>query len=190
MQCPELFKGGAVVKKMVANLDVAPTILEAAGLIPPDDLDGKSFLPLAQGKEIPWRDALLYEYCWERNFPQTPTMHAIRTDNYKYIHYYGIWDTDELYDIQNDPREMKNLIHSPAHKQALNKLNAKLFAELQATDGMYIPLQPDRGGVNNLRRSEGSKAAEFPDWMLRELPRPKGTALPIPTSSSIQAVTK
>ncbi|MEX0610821.1 MAG: sulfatase, partial [Pirellulales bacterium] len=141
MQCPELFKGGTVVDKMAANLDVAPTILEAAGLVPPDNSDGKSFLPLAQGKEVPWRAALLYEYYWERNFPQTPAMHAIRTDKYKYIHYYGIWDTDELYDLQRDPRETKNLIRSPAHKQVLSKLNEKLFAELQASDGMYIPLQ-------------------------------------------------
>ena len=109
MQCPELFKGGTVVQQMVANLDIAPTILEAAGLKAPASLDGKSFIALAQGKPVPWRDALLYEYYWERNFPQTPAMHAIRTDQYKYIHYYGIWDTDELYDIQVLP------LRFPAH---------------------------------------------------------------------------
>ena len=175
MQCPELFKGGGVVDQMVANLDIAPTILDAAGLVPPENLDGKSFLPLAQGREIPWRDALLYEYYWERNFPQTPAMHAIRTDKYKYIHYYGIWDTDELYDLEEDPREIKNLVRSPAHKQVLSKLNDHLFAALKSTDGMYIPLQPDRGGVNNLRRADGSPAADFPTWMLQEVPATQGT---------------
>jgi N-acetylglucosamine-6-sulfatase len=178
MQCPELFKGGAVVDKMVANLDIAPTILDAAGLVPPENLDGKSFLPLAQGKEIPWRDSLLYEYYWERNFPQTPAMHALRTDKYKYIHYYGIWDTDELYNLDDDPKETKNLVRSPAHKQVLNKLNDQLFATLKSTDGMYIPLQPDRGGINNLRRADGSAASDFPAWMLQELPGAKGTAVP------------
>jgi N-acetylglucosamine-6-sulfatase len=178
MQCPELFKGGAVVDQMVANLDIAPTILDAAGLVPPEKLDGKSFLPLAQGKDIPWRDALLYEYYWERNFPQTPAMHALRTDKYKYIHYYGIWDTDELYDLQNDPHETKNLVRSPSHKKVLGELNDQLFAVLKSTDGMYIPLQPDRGGINNLRRAYGSNAADFPAWMQQELPADKSRSGP------------
>jgi N-acetylglucosamine-6-sulfatase len=178
VQCPELFKGGGVVDQMAANLDIAPTILDAAGLVLPNNLDGKSVLPLAQGNEIAWRDTLLYEYYWERNFPQTPAMHAIRTDQYKYIHYYGIWDTDELYDLKSDPRETKNLIRDAAHKQVVNKLNEKLFTTLKDSDGMYIPLQPDRGGVNNLRRNGGSPASEFPVWMLRDghaSPRPSRT---------------
>jgi N-acetylglucosamine-6-sulfatase len=165
MQCPELFKGGTTVEKVVANLDIAPTILEAAGLKAPANLDGESFISIAEGKDVPWRDALLYEYYWERNFPQTPAMHAVRTDQYKYIHYYGIWDTDELYDIQSDPHETKNLIRDPAHKSVLKKLNQQLFTMLKATDGMYIPLQPDRGNPNNLRRADGSKAAEFPPYL-------------------------
>ena len=142
MQCPELFKGGTVVEKMIANLDIAPTILEAAGLKAPDSMNGRSFLSLAQGKSVPWRDRLLYEYYWERNFPQTPTIHALRTDQYKYIHYFGIWDIDELYDIKNDPLETKNLIFSAEHKQIAQKLNRELFDMLKETDGMYIPLQP------------------------------------------------
>ena len=101
MQCPDLFKGGSKVSKLVANIDIAPTILEAAGLTAPADLDGQSFLPVAQGKPGTWRQTLLYEYYWERNFPQTPTVHALRGNRYKYIHYHGIWDIDELYDLGN-----------------------------------------------------------------------------------------
>jgi N-acetylglucosamine-6-sulfatase len=168
MQCPELFKGGTVVEKIVANLDIAPTILEAAGLRPPDYMDGKSFLAVAQGKNVPWRDKLLYEYYWERNFPQTPTIHALRTDDYKYIHYFGIWDIDELYDIKNDPRETRNLIFSAEHRQVVQRLNKEMFDLLRETDGMYIPLQADRGGVNNLRRKGGSPPAEFPPQFFRE----------------------
>jgi len=92
MQCPELFKGGTVVESVVANIDIAPTILEAAGLQAPKNMAGKSFIWLAQGEETEWRDGLLYEYYWERNFPQTPTLHALRGSRYKYIHYHGIWD--------------------------------------------------------------------------------------------------
>ena len=168
MQCPELFKGGTVVEKMVANLDIAPTLLEAAGLKAPDSMDGRSFLALAQGKDVPWRDQLLYEYYWERNFPQTPTVHALRTDQYKYIHYFGIWDIDELYDIKNDPLETKNLVFSPEHKEVVQKMNGELFELLKKTDGLYIPLQPDRGGVNNLRRKDGAKPSDFPPQFYRE----------------------
>ena len=84
-RCPELFSGGRTVKPVVANLDIMPTVLEAAGVAPPKGLDGGSWLPLAQGKDVEWRKELLYEYYWERNFPQTPTIHALRTDRYKFI---------------------------------------------------------------------------------------------------------
>ncbi len=164
--CPELIKPGTTVKEVVANLDVAPTLLEAAGLETPAHLDGKSFLPLMQGKKVPWREALLYEYYWERNFPQTPTIHALRGDRYKYIHYQGIWDTDELYDLQADPGESKNLIRSPRHQQVVKDMNRQLFEVLGQTEGMYIPLNPDRGGQQNKRHPGRSKAARFGDYML------------------------
>jgi N-acetylglucosamine-6-sulfatase len=168
MQCPELFKGGTVVEQMVANLDLAPTILEAAALQPPEGLDGKSFLRLAQGKSVPWRDALLYEYYWERNFPHTPTLHALRTDRFKYIHVHGLWDLDELYDLKADPLEAKNLISSREHQATARELNRKLFDLLEQTQGMWIPLYPDRGGSQNLRRASGAPTAQFPPELIRD----------------------
>ena len=95
MQCPELFAGGQTVDQVVANIDIGPTILEAAGLETPTHMDGKSFIALAQNKTIEWRDYFLYVYYWEKNFPQSPTVFALRGDRYKYITYYGLWDTDE-----------------------------------------------------------------------------------------------
>ena len=56
MQLPSLIKGGQTVENVVANIDIGPTILEAAGIQTPPHMDGKSFLPLAQNKEIKWRD--------------------------------------------------------------------------------------------------------------------------------------
>jgi N-acetylglucosamine-6-sulfatase len=165
--CPELIKPGTVVKEVVANIDIAPTLLDAAGLRAPDYMDGKSFLPLLEGKKEPWRDGLLYEYYWERNYPQTPTMHAIRGDRYKYIHYNGIWDTDELYDLQNDPLETRNLIRDKACQDIVKKMNHELFQQLEESKGMYIPLNPDRGEQSNLRNRYGSPAAAFPDYLLR-----------------------
>ena len=56
VQCPALIKGGTVVEQMVGNIDVAPTVMEAMGLKKPAHMDGESFLPLACGKTVPWRD--------------------------------------------------------------------------------------------------------------------------------------
>ncbi|MFN0107850.1 MAG: sulfatase [Blastocatellia bacterium] len=174
MQCPELFKAGIAVEQVVANIDIAPTLLEAAGLQAPKHLAGKSFISLAQGNTAPWRDSLLYEYYWERNFPQTPTVHALRGSRYKYIHFHGIWDTDELYDLQADPLETTNLIFSEAHQTTVKQMNQQLFDTLKATAGMYIPLYPDRGGINRLRRKGGAGTADFPPQFIRD----KGIANP------------
>lgn len=160
--CPEIIKPGTVVKEVVANIDIASTVLEAAGLQAPVYLDGKSFLPLLQGRKTPWRDGLLYEYYWERNFPQTPTLHALRGDRYKYVHYHGIWDVDELYDMQTDPQEAKNLISSEEHQAIVKNMNQKLFDILKTTSGLYIPLYKDAGKQSNLRSSTGSTGAGFP----------------------------
>jgi N-acetylglucosamine-6-sulfatase len=168
VHCPQLFKGGTTVEQMVANIDIAPTMLEAAGLQAPPGLAGKGFIAVAQGQAVPWRDTLLYEYYWERNFPQTPTVHALRGARYKYIHVHGLWDLDELYDLENDPLETTNLIFSEAHQAIINQMNERLFATLRQGAGLYIPLYPDRGGVNRLRRKGGAKGAEFPPQFWRD----------------------
>lgn len=164
---PGFIQPGTIIKEVVANIDIAPTILEAAGLKAPGYMDGKSIFPLLKGNKIKWRDALLYEYYWERNFPQTPTMHAIRGDRYKYIHYLGIWDTDELYDLKEDPFEMKNLIRSKDHQAIVEAMNKQLFTTLQNTNGMYIRIFTDKGTQQNLRSEKGKKAADFPDHMIK-----------------------
>jgi N-acetylglucosamine-6-sulfatase len=161
--CPELTRGGNKnVDEVVANIDIMPTVLEAAGVGAPSSLPGRSFLPLLRGEKIPWRDSLLYEYYWERNFPQTPSVHALRGSKYKYVHVYGHWDIDELYDLQADPLESNNLIFSREHQPVVRQMNQQLYAMLDETGGMYIPLFPDRGQQNDLRNPNGSKAAEFP----------------------------
>jgi N-acetylglucosamine-6-sulfatase len=179
MQAPGLIEPGTKIDGVAANIDLASTVLDAAGLVPPAGLDGSSLLPLATGAVTKVRDALLYEYYWERNFPQTPTIHALRTDRYKYVHYHGIWDTDELFDLQADPHESKNLIADPAHQATLRALNTQLFALLEQTEGMYIPLYPDRGFTANKRREGGSRAADFPKGFYVK-PQPPPGAPPAP----------
>lgn len=163
-RCPQLFAGGKTIDSVVAGLDIMPTVLSAAGVAIPNDLDGRSMLPLLAGKTDPqWRKELLYEYYWERNFPQTPTMHALRTDRFKYIHYYGIWDIDELYDLQEDPLETTNLISNPERKGTVQALNKRLFDIMETTGAMKIPLFRDAGGQQNLRDPGKGKAADFPN---------------------------
>jgi N-acetylglucosamine-6-sulfatase len=166
MQCPELFPGGRTVDEVVANLDVAPTILSAAGLQPPADMMGASILPLARGERVPWREELLYEYYWERNFPQTPTVFALRTEGYKFIRYHGLWDVDELFDLHADPLEMRNLAYAPGHAQRARQMSDRLFALLAETKGAAIPLYPDRGPVFGLRAPGAERAAPFPPALI------------------------
>lgn len=163
MRCPELFKGPTVVTNMVANVDIAPTVLSAAGLLFPAYMGGNNFLPLARGETVPWRSFLLYEYYWEHNYPMTPTMHALRSDRYKYIRYHGVWDTDEFYDLENDPDEAHNLIHDEAHQPRIKSMNKRMFDLLAETGGATMPLPRDVGDAYPLRRPGGSKQAGFPE---------------------------
>lgn len=173
MQCPELFQGGTVVDEVVANIDIAPTIMEAMGLRKPAHMDGNSFIALAQGKEIPWRDYFLYAYYWEQNYPQTPTHFSLRGDQYKFTTYYGVWDTNELFDIQADPMEQNNLIHDPRFAPQKAEMEKRLYAMMEELGGMDIPMNPPRGNQQNKRlRSKGidgrggEKAADFPETMI------------------------
>ena len=164
MHCPELFKGGTVVDEVVANIDIAPTVMEAMSLRKPPHMDGQSFLALGKGEDIPWREYFLYVYYWEKNFPQTPTQFALRGSKYKYISYYGLWDTDELYDLESDPGETRNLLHEEAHAETAKRMETRLFEMMADLGGMEIPLNAPRGRSQNkrLRSRGGKKAAEFP----------------------------
>ena len=167
-RCPALFGSGRdrKVEQVVANIDIAPTLLAAAGLEAPAHMEGKDMLPLVRGEPVPWRTELLYEYYWERNFPQTPTVHALRGDRYKYVHFHGIWDIDELYDIQSDPAETNNLLAAPGHEDLVQRMSAKLFDLLERTRGMQIPLARDAGQRNALRDPKGPANAPFPPSLL------------------------
>lgn len=132
---------GTETTALVQNIDVAPTLLSYAGIEVSEKMQGKSFLPSLRDPKVKGRDRIFYEYYWEYDFPQTPTMFALRTDTYKYIHYYGIWSQNELYDLSKDPQESKNLINDPAFASISKEFSASIFSWLEGTDGMYIPLK-------------------------------------------------
>lgn len=141
VSCPGTIPAGITIEPMIQNIDVAPTVLQLAGLSIPGYMQGVTFLPLVTGKKVEnWRDKVFYEYFWEYAFPQTPTCFGVRTDRYKYIFYHGVWDTNELYDLTNDPGETKNLIKSAEHQSLIKQLQSELWTWLETTHGMQIPL--------------------------------------------------
>ena len=172
MRCPALFKGHTVVEEVVANIDIAPTVMAAMGLAKPAHMDGLDFAPLAQGKQIKWRDYFLYVYYWEKNFPQSPTVFAIRGDRYKYINYYGIWDADELYDLQNDPDETTNLLYTEGYEKIRRDLETRLYAMMDDLGGMELPLNAPKGNSQNKRLGPrgGHQASDFPAPLVVEEP--------------------
>ena len=142
MRCPELFEGGRVVQEMVQNIDIAPSILEVAEVDKPKFMPGNSMIPvLEEDESAVVRKEIFYEYYWEYDFPMTPTVFGMRTDRYKYIKYHGIWDRNELYDLQNDPAEKFNLIADPEFQDIAKSMSESVYDWLEKTRGMQIPLK-------------------------------------------------
>ena len=142
MPAPGMIKPNSVVEQVVMNVDLAPSFLELAGVNKPSQMQGYSFINLLKGNVNGWqRDKVFYEYYWESAFPQTPTTFSVRTDRYKYIYYNGVWDINELFDLQNDPFEMNNLIRDTTYRKIGLQLKDELFNWLSATNGLQIPLK-------------------------------------------------
>lgn len=139
---PGMIEKGTVVKEMVQNIDIAPTIMDICHVKKAIQMRGNSFLPMLLGqKPATWRTHIFYEYYWEYDYPQTPTIFGVRDARYKYIRNHGIWDTNEFYDLHTDPNETNNLIADPKYRQKIREMNAALFDWLEETGGMQIPLK-------------------------------------------------
>ena len=113
---PGSVKPGTKSDEMVLNLDLAPTLLEMAGLPVPGEMQGKSMLPLAEGKAVPWRKDWLYEYYEYPGFENVRPCRGVRTERYKLIHFFIPPEEFELYDLKTDPDEMNNLYGKPGTK--------------------------------------------------------------------------
>ncbi|MBT3297023.1 MAG: sulfatase [Verrucomicrobia bacterium] len=127
---PAMLKGGSRIKGMVANIDLAPTILELAGAEIPKTMQGESFVPVMQGKAEGRTAPFFYEYFQEKYAPGIPTLLAIRTPEWKYIAYphesAEEGNCDELYHLKEDPKELKNLIHWPEAEAQLKTMQRLL----------------------------------------------------------------
>ena len=147
---PPLVKAETVVDKMVLNVDVAPSILDICGVEALKEIHGRSFRPLLEGKDAPWRKSWLYEYNYEKQFPYTPNVRGVRTDDWKYVHYpHGDGKPDrhraELYHLAEDPGESRNLIDDPKHAAKLAELKQELQRLLAETGAQPDPMPVDEG---------------------------------------------
>jgi N-acetylglucosamine-6-sulfatase len=130
---PRLIKTGTQIEQMVLDVDFPPTFCDLAqASTKPTSLHGRSMLPLFTGDGQPWRTSALFEYFREPAYGNVPTWHAVRTDRWKYIHYDDLEGVDELYDLQNDPYELKNVIADPANAEQLATMKAELTKLLEA----------------------------------------------------------
>jgi arylsulfatase A-like enzyme len=146
---PGVAKAGSVRAELVSNLDFAETLLEAAGVAVPGDMQGRSFVPLLKG-EIPpdWRKSFYYEYY------EYPTPHHVRphfgvvTDRYKLVRF-SIPDIDrwELFDLKTDPRELRDVSSDPANAALIAELKAEL-ARLRRD--LKVPAEPPKEAYGTL----------------------------------------
>lgn len=136
---PPAIRAGLRVSEPVLNLDIAPTVLEAAGVrksaARQHALHGRSLSPLFDQNPAGWRDSFLIEYNSDTVFPRILNMgyRAVRGPGWKYIRYQGLKGMDELYDLRRDPYELCNLIADPAARGLLNAASEKLDQLLRQT---------------------------------------------------------
>ena len=125
---PRSIKPGTVRDEFALNIDVAPTLLELAGVSPPVTTQGRSLVPLLKGLRSEWRRSFLIEYYSDKVFPRIRKMgyKAVRTERWKYIHYLELDHMDELYDLKADPYEMKNVINRREAARSLEDMKREL----------------------------------------------------------------
>jgi arylsulfatase A-like enzyme len=124
---PGKVKAGTVNDGMVLNVDFAPTLLDAAGQKVPADMQGRSFLPLLKGERpADWRTAMYYRYYHYPMHHRVQPHYGVRTGSHKLIYFNKInqW---ELYDLEKDPHELKNVYADPAYADTVKRLKAEMY---------------------------------------------------------------
>jgi N-acetylglucosamine-6-sulfatase len=128
---PRKAKAGARIRELVICQDIAPSFIELAGGRPGPQVQGRSFLPLLAGRRKGWRKSFLVEYWAEQAMPWLVgmTYKAVRTERHKLIHWVNrgaAGELDELYDLERDPWEMKNLARGAGHAAVKARLRREL----------------------------------------------------------------
>ena len=120
---------GQVMDRLVSNIDIAPTLLDAAGTAFEDKIDGKSLLPLSTSESDSWREDLM---CETHGHYEYHVGRLLVTDRYKYVANKG--QMDELYDLESDPYELKNRINASPYRDILTDLRARLATWQRRTE--------------------------------------------------------
>ena len=128
---PRLAAGPKVIDQQVLTMDLAPSLLELTGAGSLSDADGRSWVQLVRDGDPGWRKSWFYYYNYEKEFPYTPNVRGVRTEEWKYIHYpHGDGGPDrhmaELYDLRKDPGELTNLIDTTGNAPVVRQLREEL----------------------------------------------------------------
>lgn len=140
MHYPDVIKPGSINNNMVLNLDIAPTIFEAAGIKTPADMQGESFLPLVKHNKRKGRDALYYHY-YENGEHSVSPHFGIKSKRYKLIRFYKRVTCWELYNLDKDPKEMNKLYGQKGYGKITVKLKKhldKLIEQYEDEDAKNI----------------------------------------------------
>jgi len=123
---PPEIEAGTVIDALVQNLDFAPTFLDYTGVTIPNDMQGASFRKLVSGEQEEWRDAVYYTYYEYPSVHMVKRHYGVATERYKLIHFYYDIDEWEMYDLLQDPGEMKNIYSDSTYKQVQKDLHSRL----------------------------------------------------------------
>ncbi|MDD4226310.1 MAG: sulfatase [Mariniphaga sp.] len=123
---PKEIKPGTKIDKLVQNLDFAPTFLDYAGIEVPEEMQGESFRELVAGETNEWRDAVYYTYYEYPSVHMVKRHYGVATERYKLMHFYYDVDEWEMYDLQTDPAEMKNIYNDRAYAEIQKMLHVRL----------------------------------------------------------------
>lgn len=145
---------GRTLELLISNVDVLPTLLEASGIAVPENVEGRSFLPLLQGLPYEPNEHVFAEKVYHDTYDPT---RAVRTARHKYIRYFEVcifqdlriatiprWSyfkerpvrswVEELYDLQSDPREEHNLAEEPDYEDIKRNMRRRLLGWMRRTD--------------------------------------------------------
>ncbi len=133
MRYPKLIPAGSERNQNVLNIDIAPTLLDLAGVKSPTPMHGSSLLPVFRNSDAPLRDSFLCEYFLEKFVPGVPDWQSVSQSKWKYIHYPALTGMDELYDLSADPAEEKNVIGEASNREVLSQMKSELNRLLAAS---------------------------------------------------------
>ena len=140
MRYPGVIKPGTVNNDFVMNLDIAPTLLQAAGVTIPKDMQGESFLPLVKSEKAKGREAMYYHYYENGEHAVSPHF-GVKTSRYKLIRFYKRVNSWELYDLQKDPNEMHNLFGKKGYEKItadMHRLLLQMIDKYEDNDAKQI----------------------------------------------------